>query len=65
MIAYTPQTYSEAMDMCLSVSHIPCTISSKEETGDIITFAKVEEGNLLSETCEDAESDGKSVEEKI
>ena len=54
------QPYAEAMAVCLTVSYIPCATSSKEKTGDIITFAKFEEGRLLSETCEDAESDDKS-----
>ena len=30
--------------------------SSKEQTGDVITFAQFEEGNILTETCNDAES---------
>ena len=31
-------------------------MSSKEQTGDVITFAQFEEGNLLTETRNDAES---------
>ena len=53
---YTSQPYSEAMDMRPEVSYIPYAASSKEQTGDIITFAHFEEGDLLSETCNDAES---------
>ena len=33
-----------------AVSYIPCATYSKEQTGDILTFAQFEEGNLLSET---------------
>ena len=49
--------------MCLVVSYIPCATSSREQTGNIITFTQFEEGgllyetqNLLSETCDDTES---------
>ena len=44
------------------VLYIPCAASSKEQTGNIILSAQFEEGNLLSETREDAESDDKSGE---
>ena len=56
LLAYTSQTYSEAMVMCRAVSYIPCDTSSREQTGNIITFAQFEEGDLLSETRNDAES---------
>ena len=49
--------------MRLSVSYIPCYKYSKKKTGDRIMFAKVEEGYLLSEACEDAESGDKSGDE--
>ena len=45
------QPYPEAMAMRPSVSYIICATSSKEQTVDIITLAKFEEGGLLSETC--------------
>ena len=38
------------------ISYIPNYISPKEQTGDIITFAQFEEGDLLSESCNDTES---------
>ena len=38
-LAYTSQPYVEAIAMCQYVSYIPCATSSKEQTGDIITFA--------------------------
>ena len=59
-VAYTQKTYSEAMDMRLYVTYTTCATSSRDQTGDIITFAKFEEVNLLSETREDVESDDKS-----
>ena len=42
------------------VSHIPCATSSNEQTSDIIKLTQFEEGNLLSETREDAESNDES-----
>ena len=37
-LAYKSQPYSEAMEMRPTVTHIPCALSSREKTGDIITF---------------------------
>ena len=55
------------MAMRTAVSCTPCATSSREQTGDIITFAQFEEGdlssetqNLLSDTRDDAESSNKS-----
>ena len=62
-LAYTSQPYSEAMAMRPYMKYTPCTISSREKTGYIITFAKFEEGNLLSETREDVENNDESSEE--
>ena len=53
------------MAMCPAVSYIPCATYSKEQTGDIITFKQFEEGNLLSDTCEDTESGDKSDDDSI
>ena len=64
-LAYTSQPYSEAMSMRPEVTYTPYDTSSKEQTGDIITFTHFEEGILLSETCEDAESGNKSDENSI
>ena len=48
-----------------TVLYIPCDTSSKEQTGNIITFTQFEEGYLVSETRNDAESgdkyDGNSI----
>ena len=43
--------YSEAMVMRPSVTYTPYATSCKEQTGDVITFAQFEEGNILTETC--------------
>ena len=43
------------MDMRLDVSYIPCDTYSREQTENIITFTQFEEGDLLSETRNDAE----------
>ena len=45
-----------------SVTYTPYDTSSKDQTGNIITFAQFEEGDLLSETCDNAESGYKSNE---
>ena len=44
------------MTMRPAVSYIPYATSSKEHTGNITTFAKFEEGDLLSENRDDTES---------
>ena len=54
-MAYYSKAYAEAMAIKTSVSYTPYATSSKEQTGDIITFVQFEEGNLLSEYCNDTE----------
>ena len=39
--------YLEAFDIWSAVSYICYATSSHEQTGDIITFAQFEEGNLV------------------
>ena len=39
--------YSEALAILPSVLYILCVTLSHEQTGDIITFAQFEEGNLV------------------
>ena len=46
--------------MLPDVSYVPCATYSKEQTGDIITFTRFEEGNLLSETFNNVESGDES-----
>ena len=64
-LSYTSRPYSEAMEMCPEVTYTPYATSSREQTGDVITFAQFEEGNILTETRNEAESgdeyDNKSI----
>ena len=64
-LAYTSRPYSEAMVMRPSVTYTPYATSSKKQTGDVITFTHFEEGNILTETRNDAESGDKSDNESI
>ena len=64
-LSYTSQPYAEAMAMRPAMTYTPYVTSSKEQTGDVITFAHFEEGNLLSETRNDTESGEKSDSESI
>ena len=45
-LAYVSRPYSEAMAMRPEVTYNPYATSSKEQTGDIITFTQFEEGNI-------------------
>ena len=63
--AYTSHPYAEAMAMRPAVSYIPCATSSNKQTGNIITLAQFEEVNLLSETCDNAETGDKSDDNSI
>ena len=51
--------------MIPAVTYTPYATSPKEQTGNVITFAQFEVGNILTETCNDAESgdeyDNKSI----
>ena len=64
-LSYTSRSYSEAMAMCPAVTYTPYGTSSREQTGDVITFAHFEEGNILTETRNDAESGDESNNEYI
>ena len=48
-----------------TVTYTPYATSSKEQTGDVITFAQFEEGNLWTETRNDTESGDESDSESI
>ena len=61
-LVYTSQTYVEDMAMQPAMSYTPYAKSSKEQTGNITTFTKFEEGNLLSETRNNTESGNESDE---
>ena len=51
--------------MRLAVTYIPYATSLKEKTGDVITIAQFEEGNILTKTCNDAESGDESDNKSI
>ena len=65
MLAYTSRPYSEAMAMRLSVTYTLYATSLKEQTDDVIKFAQFGEGNILTETRNDAESGDESDNESI
>ena len=62
-LSYTSRPYSEAMAMRMAVTYTPYATSLREQTGDVITFAQFEEGNILTETCNNAESGDESDSE--
>ena len=64
-LAYKSQHYSEAMDLHLYVLYTTYATSSKEKTGDIITFTHFEEGDLWSDTRDNAESVDESDDNSI
>ena len=64
-VSYTSRPYAEAMSMRPAVTYTPYATSSKEQTGDVITFTQFEEGNLISETRNDTESGAESDSESI
>ena len=45
-LAYTSQPYSEVMAMRTAVTYPPCDTSLREQTGNILTIAQFEEGNI-------------------
>ena len=51
--------------MRLTVTYTLYSTSSKEQTGDVITFAQFEEGNLLTETRNNTESGDESDSESV
>ena len=63
--AYTSRPYSESMAMRPAVTYTPYMTFLIEQTGDVITFAQFEEGNICTETCNDIESGDKSDSESL
>ena len=51
--------------MCPAVTYSPYAMSLREQTGDLITFAQFEEGNILTKTRNDAESGDEYDNESI
>ena len=64
-LSYSSRTYAEAMAMRPTVTYTPYATSSKEQTGNVITFAQFEEGDLLTETRNNTESGDESDSELI
>ena len=64
-LLYTSQPYSEAMSMHPAVTYTPCATSLRGETGNLITFAQFEEGEILTKTCNNAESGDKSNDDSV
>ena len=64
-LSYTSRPYSEAMAMRPAVTYTLYATSSKEQTGDVIKFAQFEEGNILTETFNNAESGDESDSKSI
>ena len=64
-LAYTSRPYSEAMAMRPEVTYTPYGMSSREQTGDIITITQFEEGRILTQTRNNSESGEKSDNESI
>ena len=54
-LAYTSRPYLEEMAMRPAVTYTLYATSSKEQTGDVITFAQFEEGNILTKTRNNAD----------
>ena len=48
-----------------TVTYTPYAMSSKGQTGDVITFTQFEEGNLLTENRDNTESSDESDSESI
>ena len=59
-LSYTSRPYSEALAMRPTVTYTPYATSSKEQTGDVITFTQFEEGNILTVTRNETESSDES-----
>ena len=57
------QTNSSPLLLNKVVTYIPCATSSREKTGNIITFTHFEEGNILTKTSNGAESGDESDNE--
>ena len=62
-LSYTSRPYSEAMAMRPAVMYTLYATSSKEQTGNVIKLVQFEEGNILTENRNDAESGDKSDNE--
>ena len=64
-LSYMSRPYSEAMVVRSAVTYTRYATSSKEQTGDVITFAQFEEGGLLTETRNNTENGDESDSESL
>ena len=64
-LEYTSRPYSEAMAMRPTGTYTSCATPLREQTGNIITFTHFEEGNILTNTHNGAESGDESNDESI
>ena len=53
------------MSMRPEMTYTPYATSSREQTGNIITFTQFEEGNIWTKTLNDAESGDESYDDSI
>ena len=53
------------MAIRLDLTYTPCGTYLRGKTGDIITVAQFEEGNIFTKTCNDAESGYESDDDSI
>ena len=65
VLSYTSRPYSETMVMRPAVKYTLYGTSLREQTGDVITFAQFEEGNILTKTFNGAERSDESNNESI
>ena len=64
-LAYTSQPCSEAMVMRPDMTYTPSATSLRGKTGNIITFSQFEEGDILTNTRNNAEIGDKSNDDSI
>ena len=64
-LSYTSGSFAEAMVMRPTVTYTPYATSSKEQTGNVITFTQFEGGYVLTETRKDTEKGDKSDSKSI
>ena len=65
VLAYTSHIYSEAIAMHPHVTYTSCATYSREQNGNIITFAQFAEGNIWTKTRNNAESGDESDDRLI
>ena len=53
------------MAMRPDVTYTPCATSSRKQIGNIITFKQFESGNILTKTCNNAESGDESDDDSM